>query len=102
MDDVRVHPHDLKGDDTVEARRRSLARLYPCSGCRGRLPRRELTKLTEDNHDNLTYFHGDRLCRECADIAHDYRARATSRALNPRTTLCVDAKGELLFQGGEE
>lgn len=35
----------------------------PCSGCGSRSPRSE---LTEDNHDNLTYFHGDELCRQCA------------------------------------
>lgn len=40
-----------------------------CSGCRCRFPRRELVELHEDNHDNLTYFHGDRLCEECADRA---------------------------------
>jgi hypothetical protein len=40
-----------------------------CSGCGGRFASRELTELTEDNHDNLTYFDGDRLCRECADNA---------------------------------
>jgi hypothetical protein len=40
-----------------------------CSGCSKRFPRRELTELHEDNHDDLTYFHGDRLCSECADAA---------------------------------
>lgn len=40
-----------------------------CSGCGGRFPRRELTELHEENHDNLTCFHGDRLCGGCADGA---------------------------------
>jgi hypothetical protein len=40
-----------------------------CSGCRGKYPRKELIELHEDNHDNLTYFHGDTLCRSCANDA---------------------------------
>jgi hypothetical protein len=40
-----------------------------CSGCGGRFTSRELTELHEDNHDILTYFDGDLLCRECADNA---------------------------------
>jgi hypothetical protein len=40
-----------------------------CSGCGGHFAGRELTELTEDNHDNLTYFHGDHLCPACADSA---------------------------------
>jgi len=40
-----------------------------CSGCGGRFASRELTELTEDNHDYLTYFDGDLLCRTCADNA---------------------------------
>jgi hypothetical protein len=40
-----------------------------CSGCGLRFRRRELVDLVEDNHDNLTYFHGDHLCRTCADAA---------------------------------
>ena len=40
-----------------------------CSGCSGNYPHRELIELHEDNHDNLTFFHGDRLCRSCADDA---------------------------------
>lgn len=40
-----------------------------CSGCGGRFASRELIELREDNHDGLTYFDGDRLCRECADKA---------------------------------
>jgi hypothetical protein len=40
-----------------------------CAGCRGEYPRKEMVHLHEDNHDNLTYFHGDHLCRRCADAA---------------------------------
>ena len=40
-----------------------------CSGCGGRFAARELTELDEENHDNLTYFHGDKLCQTCADNA---------------------------------
>ena len=40
-----------------------------CDGCRRRFPRRELTELNEDNHDDLTYFHGQQVCLECADAA---------------------------------
>ena len=42
---------------------------HPCAGCGLRLHRRDLVELNEDNHDNLTYCHGDMLCRECADEA---------------------------------
>jgi len=42
------------------------ARSGICSGCGRRFRHRE---LTEDNHDNLTYFHGDLLCGACADGA---------------------------------
>jgi hypothetical protein len=45
------------------------AKTSICSGCGRRFRHRELTELTEDNHDNLTYFDGDRLCRTCADNA---------------------------------
>jgi hypothetical protein len=39
------------------------------TGCGGRHWRRELVELHEDSHDNLTYFHGDKLCRSCPDAA---------------------------------
>jgi hypothetical protein len=38
-----------------------------CSGCGDRFAGRELVELHEDNHDDLTHFHGDFLCRGCAD-----------------------------------
>jgi hypothetical protein len=44
-------------------------RTAVCDGCRKRFPRGELIELDEDNHNNLTYFHGDRLCGVCADAA---------------------------------
>jgi hypothetical protein len=48
-------------------------KMAVCSGCGGEYPNRELIELHEDNHDNLTYFHGDRLCRLCAnDAGVDY------------------------------
>jgi hypothetical protein len=45
------------------------AKTAVCSGCGGKYPHRELTCLHEDNHDNLTYFHGDQLCPSCANGA---------------------------------
>lgn len=45
------------------------AKTATCDGCARRFRRRDLTELTEDNHDNLTYFDGDRLCADCADLA---------------------------------
>ncbi len=44
-----------------------------CAGCVRRFPCRDLIELHEDNHDNLTYFHGDLLCRSCADKAEVIR-----------------------------
>jgi len=45
------------------------AKYGVCSGCGCRFRHRELVELAEDNHDDLTYFHGDRLCVACADGA---------------------------------
>ncbi len=45
------------------------AKSGECAGCGSRRRHRELTELHEDNHDNLTYFHGDQLCQECANGA---------------------------------
>jgi len=45
------------------------AKTGVCSGCGRRFRHRELTELTEDNHDNLTHFDGDRLCPACVDAA---------------------------------
>ncbi len=45
------------------------AKTSICSGCGRRFRHHDLVELHEDNHDNLTYFHGDRLCPACADNA---------------------------------
>ena len=45
------------------------AKTGVCSGCGRRFRHRELLECVEGNHDNLTYFHGDRLCSACADNA---------------------------------
>ncbi|MDP9484500.1 MAG: hypothetical protein M3Q49_01690 [Actinomycetota bacterium] len=42
-------------------------RRVSCSGCGARYRRSALVELDEDNHDNLTYFHGDLLCGPCCD-----------------------------------
>ncbi len=41
-------------------------RTAVCDGCGEHHIRRDLITVHEDNHDNLTYFHGDLLCRPCA------------------------------------
>jgi hypothetical protein len=58
-------------DERILAHPRSRLRpekpkVAVCSGCGGKYPHRELIELTEDNHDNLTYFHGERVCRPCS------------------------------------
>ncbi len=63
--DTRSLAHPTR---TVPAETRPL-RLRPCSGCSESVPRRELIELHEDNHDNLSYFPGELLCRECANAA---------------------------------
>ncbi len=45
------------------------AKTGVCAGCGHRFRHRELTELHENNHDNLTHFHGDHLCPACADNA---------------------------------
>jgi hypothetical protein len=50
-------------------RAKRRARRASCAGCGDRQSVRELIELHEDNHDNLTYFHGDKLCRSCAEAA---------------------------------
>jgi hypothetical protein len=40
-----------------------------CAGCGHRFRHRELVEVLEGNHDDLTYFDGDLLCRTCADNA---------------------------------
>jgi hypothetical protein len=45
------------------------AKTAECAGCGGRSRRRDMVECVEDNHDGLTYFDGDQLCRVCADNA---------------------------------
>lgn len=45
------------------------ARTATCSGCGDRVRHRDLVELHEDNHDGLTYFDGDLLCRRCTNAA---------------------------------
>lgn len=49
--------------------RKGRDRERECSGCGGTFPRRKLTELHPENHDNLKHFHGDLLCGGCADRA---------------------------------
>jgi hypothetical protein len=70
-------PTETKGrtvDERILAHPRTpTEKVAVCSGCGGKYPHRELIELTEGNHDNLTYFHGDHLCRSCAnDAGVDY------------------------------
>jgi hypothetical protein len=48
------------------AARTAKAKSSGCAGCSKSFPHRDLLELTEDNHDNLTYLHGDQLCEGCA------------------------------------
>jgi len=41
-------------------------KMAACSGCGGKYPHGELIELHEETHDNLTFFHGERVCRPCA------------------------------------
>ena len=45
------------------------AKTGVCSGCGRRFRHRDLVECVEGNHDDLTYFDGDLLCRTCADNA---------------------------------
>ena len=56
-------------DKHVVAAKYKKARTATCSGCGERVRHRDLVELHEDNHDNLTYFDGDLLCRGCASAA---------------------------------
>lgn len=58
----------LAASAAKKAKARANKRV-PCAGCGETFPRRELVELREDNHDNLTHSHGDRLCGGCADDA---------------------------------
>jgi hypothetical protein len=41
-------------------------RTTRCAGCGGEGTRREMVHLHEENHDNLTFFHGELVCKPCA------------------------------------
>jgi hypothetical protein len=41
-------------------------RAYACAGCNRRLPKQDLITVHEGHHDNLHFFHGDRICKPCA------------------------------------
>ena len=45
-----------------------LPRKRVCDGCQERFPRRSLTEVRHEHH-NEEYFPGDALCRSCADAA---------------------------------
>ncbi len=60
------HPPEGERCKHETAARYVKARTTTCSGCGGRFRHRELVELHEDNHDNLTHFHGDLLCHQCA------------------------------------
>jgi hypothetical protein len=58
----------IAGDPMAHAGKRR-AKTASCDGCGRRFVIGELVVLGEDNHDGLTHFDGDRLCRSCADAA---------------------------------
>jgi len=55
--------------EDLDASRGSARKSAACNGCGRHFPCRDLVELHDDNHDNLTYFHGDLLCGGCADSA---------------------------------
>jgi hypothetical protein len=59
---VKVRTISAAGDPFKAASKR----LAGCDGCGRRFPLRDIIELHEDNHDGLTHFDGDRLCRSCA------------------------------------
>ena len=59
MDTRRIPP----AGDPFTVRQEPSAK---CTGCRQRFSRRALIVVHEGMHDNLIYFHGDKLCRPCA------------------------------------
>jgi hypothetical protein len=59
---------EFRGGPCVHIHAATIARAKTasCAGCGGRFRHRELVEVTED-HENLTFFPGDKLCRrECA------------------------------------
>ena len=53
----------------AEIERERDRRRVECSGCGARYRCSALVELDEDNHDNLTHFHGELLCGSCCDLA---------------------------------
>lgn len=65
--EIGVLREGLRARDEVLGEAEAERRRIECSGCGARYRRSALTELDEDNHDNLTYFHGDLLCSKCCD-----------------------------------
>jgi len=68
-DPFTAKPAPRRDADTVETHYAGLGRLYACAGCGEGFPRPRFVVLVEGNHDDLTFFHGDMICAECADNA---------------------------------
>jgi len=62
VDTTRIPP----AGDPFTIKQAEPAAGEACAGCRETLRRRELVVVNEGMHDNLVYFHGDKLCRPCA------------------------------------
>ena len=60
VDATRIPP---SGDPFTVKQSQAAAK---CAGCGKVSPRRDLIVVHEGRHDNLVYFHGDKLCRRCA------------------------------------
>jgi hypothetical protein len=60
MDTTRIHP----AGDPFSAKQSEPT--VKCTACRQRFSRREIVVVHEGMHDNLVYFHGDKLCHRCA------------------------------------
>jgi hypothetical protein len=56
-------------EDTAELHVPSLQRVARCDGCGYDFGVREVTELHDGNHDGLTFFDGDILCRRCCGAA---------------------------------
>lgn len=68
-DDCGDRPPEGEVCKHVVAAAIARAKSARCGGCGERFPRRLLVELHEDNHDNLTHFHGEKLCPGCCDRA---------------------------------
>jgi hypothetical protein len=52
---IRDKTPEVRGDELLE-----------CAGCRREFRKKGLITVHEENHDNLTFFNGDRICKSCA------------------------------------